>query len=105
MAKRSSIKIRSKWLVGKLQIRTLIAHPMDNGRHKDQNGNLIAAHYIEKLTVKLNEQIVFEGTLSGSVSKDPFFTFLLKHAVKGDTITISWEDNQQLKDSLDYSVP
>ncbi len=105
MAKRSSIKIRSKWLDGKLQLRTLIAHPMDNGRHKDADGEIIPAHFIKNITIQHNESLIFTGLLSGSISKDPFFTIMLKQANSGDKIIISWEDNQQLSDSKEYILP
>ncbi|WP_031433394.1 thiosulfate oxidation carrier complex protein SoxZ [Methylomarinum vadi] len=105
MAKKSSIKIRSKRLHDGIQIRTLIAHPMENGRNLDQlNGELIPAHFIQEITVKHNDRVIISGNLGGGIAKDPFFTFLLKEAQSGDKITISWLDNQQLSDSKDHFI-
>lgn len=102
--KMSSIKIRSKRLNGKTQIRTLIAHPMENGRNRDETGQLIPAHFIQEISLKLNSRLVLSGDLGGSIAKDPFFTFMLKNAKPGDKVTISWTDNQQLSDSRDHFI-
>lgn len=102
MAEFSSIKIRSKRIKDKVQIRTLIAHPMENGRNRDTNGQLIPAHYIKELIVTHNGQVILSGDLGGSIARDPFFTFVLNTFQSGDKITISWVDNQQLTDSQDH---
>lgn len=101
----SSIKIRSKRLNDKTQIRTLIAHPMENGRNRNETtGELIAAHYIQELIIKHNDHIIISANLGGSISKDPYFAFKLKDAKPGDKITVSWLDNQQLSDTLDHFI-
>jgi sulfur-oxidizing protein SoxZ len=105
VAKRSSIKIRSKRLNGKIQVRTLIAHPMENGRNRDDDtGVIIPAHFIQEFTVKLNDQLILSSNLGGSISKNPFFTLMLKTAQPGDKVTISWVDNQQLSDTEDHII-
>lgn len=105
MAKKSSIKIRSKRLDNGVQIRTLIAHPMENGRNRDEStGRIIPAHFIQEITVEHNDHIIISGNLGGAIAKDPFFTFLLKEAESGDKITISWLDNLQLSDSKDHFI-
>lgn len=90
----SSIKIRTKRLDGKTQIRTLISHPMEHGRNKDpKNGQLIPAHFIQQLTVKHNDKIIVSSDMGAGVSKDPYFAFMLKGGEIGDKIVISWRDN------------
>lgn len=99
----SSIKIRSKRLNGTTQIRTLIAHPMEHGRNRDPATNkIIPAHFIQILTVMLNGKIVVTGNMAGSISKDPYFAFLLKGGEPGDKITISWVDNRGKTDSAEH---
>ncbi len=95
----SSIKIRSKRLQGNTQIRTLITHPMENGRHKDQHGVLIPAHYIQQLWVTHNETKVINCQMADSISKNPYFDFLLKGGEINDKITITWIDNLGNTDS------
>jgi len=100
----SSIKIRTKRLNGNTQIRTLLTHPMDNGRHKDKQGRLIPAHHIQQLSVKHNGKEIVTCQLTGSISKNPYFDFLLKGGDKGDRITLSWIDNKGMKDSKDHFI-
>ena len=90
----SSIKIRTKRKGGNTQIRTLISHPMETGRRKDKDsGELVPAHYIQDLTVKHNDKVVVSSVMGASISKDPYFSFLLKGGEPGDKIIISWKDN------------
>ena len=100
----SSIKIRTKRLNDTTQIRTLITHPMDNGRHKDKKGNLIPAHHIQQLWVKFNDKLVTTCEMGGSISKNPYFDFLLIGGEIGDTITVSWVDNLGNTDSKDHLI-
>jgi sulfur-oxidizing protein SoxZ len=96
----SSIKIRSKRLDGKTQIRMLISHPMEHGRNKDPKTNqLIPEHFIQELTVKHNDKIVMNSNMGAGVSKDPYFAFMLKGGAAGDKITVSWKDNLGNTDS------
>ncbi|MGR9115636.1 MAG: thiosulfate oxidation carrier complex protein SoxZ [Gammaproteobacteria bacterium] len=99
----ASIKIRSKRKDGKTQLRTLIAHPMEHGRNKNpKTGQLIPAHFIQTLTVSLNDQVIITSHMAGSISKDPYFAFVLKGGEAGDKITIAWVDNLGKTDSEDH---
>ncbi len=89
----SSIKIRSKRLDGNTQIRTLITHPMDNGRFKNKQGQSIPAHHIQELWVEHNGEKIITCSMAGSISKNPYFDFLLKGGEAGDKIAIFWIDN------------
>lgn len=101
----SSIRIRSKRRKEKAQIRILIAHPMENGRHRDpETGSFIPAHFIQQLTISLNGQLAIEVDLSGSISKDPYFSFVLNPVKAGDIVTVSWVDNLGIRDSRDHVI-
>lgn len=90
----SSIKIRTKRIDGKTQIRILVAHPMEHGRNKDkQTGALIPAHFIRELTIKHNDNFIITCNMAGSISKDPYFAFMLNGGQENDKLTVSWEDN------------
>lgn len=98
----NTIKIRSRQTDAYTEIKLLISHPMENGRNRDVNGELIPAHYIEQLIVTLNEQLIFSCNMAGSVSKNPFFTIRLKTATTGDRISVSWMDNRQDRDGAEH---
>lgn len=101
----SSIKIRTKRLEGKTQIRILIVHPMEHGRNKDkQTGALIPAHFIQELTVKHNDNYIVSSNMAGSIAKDPYFAFMLNGGNEHDKITVSWEDNLGNSDSVDAFI-
>ena len=96
----SSIKIRTKRLEGKIQIRTLISHPMEHGRNKDEaTGQLIPAHYIQELMLKHNDKTIVSSQLGAGISKNPYFAFMLKGGKAGDEINVSWKDNLGNSDS------
>jgi len=100
----SSIKIRTKRLDGNTQIRTLITHPMENGRNKDEQGNFIPAHHIQELWIEHNKIKVIRCNIAGSISKNPYFDFLLKGGEVGDIVTVSWIDNLGKSDSKKYII-
>jgi sulfur-oxidizing protein SoxZ len=99
----SSIKIRAKRIEGKTQIRTLITHPMETGRSKDPKTNqLIPAHFIQELRLIHNGQVIANCQIGTSISKDPYFAFMLKGGEPGDRIKIEWVDNLGNKDSEEH---
>lgn len=100
----SSIKIRSKRLNEHTQIRVLITHPMDNGSLKNKQGKLTTPHYIKELTVERNNNKIIACSMGGSVSKNPYFDFLLKGGKAHDKITIYWNDNRGITDSNTHTI-
>lgn len=97
----SSIKIRTKQFADITQIRTLISHPMETGRKKDEQGNLIPTHFIQELTVKHNDKVIASSIMGAGISRNPYFAFKFKAGKAGDKITISWLDNLGQSDSQD----
>lgn len=101
----STIKIRSKRLADYTLVRTLIAHPMETGMNKnEETGELIPPHFIQGLSLKLNNELMSECQMGFGVSKNPFFSYQLKSAKAGDVITISWQDNLGYHDSKDHII-
>jgi len=101
----SSIRIRSKRRQQKAQIRILIAHPMENGRNRDPDTDeFIPAHFIQELDISLNGERVIQADLSGSIAKDPYFSFILNHIKSGDRIHVSWIDNLGIHDSREHLI-
>jgi len=99
----SSIKIRSKREGGKTQIRTLISHPMETGRNKDPKTNqLIPAHHIQELTMSRNGKVIVNCQMGASISKDPYFAFMLRGGEPGDRIKIEWIDNLGNRDCEEH---
>ncbi len=77
------------------EVKTLISHPMETGRRKDQKtGELIPAHFIREVVCTWKEKEVMKALWSGGVSKNPYLAFRFKGAKEGDTVQISWTDNK-----------
>ena len=92
MAKK--IKIRAKASGDGATVKCLMSHPMETGQRKDRKtGKKIPAHYITEVTGELNGKVVLTAHLGPGVSKDPYMSFDVAGAKKGDMLKISWMDN------------
>ncbi len=57
------------------KIKTLISHPMESGNRKDESGNPIPRHIINRFTCTFNGASVIDMELHPSVSANPFIEF------------------------------
>lgn len=92
MAKK--IKVRAKASSGLVTVKTLMSHPMETGLRKNKKtGKKIPAHFIEEVIAKVGDKTVMEAYWGTAISKNPYLSFKYKGS-KGDSLTISWVDNQ-----------
>ena len=92
MAKK--IKIRAKSKDGIVTVKSLMNHPMETGLRKDKKtGKKVPAHFIQEVIAKVGDRTVLEAFWAGAISKNPYLSFKYK-GDKGDTLTMSWVDNQ-----------
>lgn len=90
-----NIKIRAQERGGVATVKVLMKHPMETGLRKDsKTGKNVPAHYITEVTCELNGETVMTAYLGPGVSKNPYMSFDVKGAKKGDTVQISWVDNK-----------
>ena len=95
----STIKIRAKESKGLVTVKALIKHPMETGQRKNKKtGDKIPAHFIQEVVGKANNNEVITIYWGPAVSKNPYLTFVYS-GDKGDTVQISWLDNQGNTDS------
>ncbi len=91
----AKIKIRAKEKNGIVTVKSLFKHPMETGNRKDKKtGKKIPAHYITEVICEINGKTVMTAYLGPGVSKDPYMSFDVKGAKKGDTVKLSWVDNK-----------
>ncbi len=91
----AEIKIRAKEKNGIVTVKSLLKHPMETGNRKDKKtGKKIPAHYITEVNCEVNGKTVMTAYLGPGVSKDPYMSFDVKGAKKGDTVKLSWVDNK-----------
>jgi sulfur-oxidizing protein SoxZ len=101
----STIKIRAKDEGGVTTVKTLMSHEMETGLRKDsKTGKLIPAHYITEVTAEHKGNVVMTANWAGGISKNPYLSFKFKGAAAGDTIKISWVDNQGNSDSAEAPI-
>ena len=98
------MKIRAKLDGDILDVRVLMAHPMETGQRKDASGNVIPLHFIQTITAQLNGKPVFQAETSQAVSRNPVFGFKLKGAKAGDKLAVTWVDNKGDKRTDEISV-
>lgn len=87
------MRIRAQTDGDKTTVRILMAHEMESGNRKDQNGQLKPAWYIQEVSASLNGQTVLTAEWGPGVSKNPFLQFVLRGGGAGDRITVRWKDN------------
>ena len=89
----NSMKIRAKLTGDMTEIKLIISHPMETGRKKDDFDQLIPAHFIQLVSITLNDIPVLEAQWGTGISKNPYLTFRVKGAKVGDKVSITWSDN------------
>jgi sulfur-oxidizing protein SoxZ len=104
MAK-SSIKVRARAKGDEVTVKALFSHPMETGGRKDKKtGKPIAAHFIQEVIAEHNGNNVLTAYWSAGVSKNPYLSFKFKGGKAGDTITLSWVDNQGGSDTFEAPI-
>jgi sulfur-oxidizing protein SoxZ len=104
MAKKS-IKIRAKLKGGVTTVKALMNHPMETGLRKDKKtGKPIPAHFIQEVIAKSGDKTVMTAHWSGAVSKNPYISFKFSGGAKGDSVDVSWTDNQGGSDTASAKI-
>ena len=67
---------------------------METGQRKDADGKTVPAHFIQTVTVTLNDRKVLAAQWGPAVAKNPFLQFSVGGAQKGDKLRVSWVDNK-----------
>ena len=103
MAKKMKVKAWAE--NGKATVKAIIFHPMETGLRKDKKtGKPIPAHYITEVKCEHNGEKILNCLWGPGVSKNPFLSFRFKGANTGDTLTITWEDNQGKSDTKSIKI-
>jgi sulfur-oxidizing protein SoxZ len=101
----STIKIRAKASGDVTTVKTLMSHPMETGLRKNsKTGKMIPAHFITEVNAEHKGNVVMTANWAGGISKNPYLSFKIRGAAAGDTIKISWVDNQGNSDSAEAPI-
>lgn len=89
----NSMKIRAKLTGDMTEIKLIISHPMETGRKKNDFDQIIPAHFIQLVSITLNDIPVLEAQWGTGIAKNPYLTFRIKGAKVGDKVNVTWLDN------------
>ena len=89
----NTIKMRARLEGEVTEVKVLIRHPMETGRHKNALDETVPAHFIQLLTATLNGRTVLEAQWGTGISKNPYLTFHVRGAKAGDVVAVTWQDN------------
>ena len=93
------MKIRALLKGDVADIRVLVAHPMETGQRRDAAGSLVAAHFIQSMTVTHNGNTVYDGQWSQAVSRNPVFAVRVKGGLRIKT-SVEQYDFSDFEDEL-----
>lgn len=93
MAIKARDRIRAKLKEGQTTVRVLLAHPMHTGRGENEQGELIAAEFIQDIRCWRNDNEVLTIKCGTATARNPYFSFQLTGGEAGDKIMIRWVDN------------
>ncbi len=97
-----TIKVKAKVSGNVAEVKSLMLHPMETGTRRDADtGEAVSAHYITQLTFTNNGKLVMLANFSTAVSRDPFFRFRFEGGKVGDSLKVSWVDNNGNSDAIE----
>jgi len=73
-----------------IEIRTLIAHPMETGFRVGADGRRVPRDILRRFTCRYNGEIVFRGELFPAVAANPYLAFHVL-ATESGTLEFTWE--------------
>lgn len=73
-----------------VEIRTLIAHPMETGFRSDGEGRRLPRDLIRRFTCRYDGEVVFSAELHPAIAANPYLTFHTVATATG-TLAFTWE--------------
>lgn len=73
-----------------VEIRTLIAHPMETGYRAGSDGRTLPRDIIRRFSCRYNNELVFSAELYPAIAANPYIAFHLVASASG-TISLSWD--------------
>lgn len=91
MATRTLITVPTSAARGEIiEIRALIAHPMETGFRADFAGKILPINIIRQFTCHFNDELVFSAELFPAISANPYLAFHMR-ATESGTLVFVWQ--------------
>ncbi len=98
-------KIRAKLKDGIISVRVLINHPMETGSRKHPGtGESSRGHFIQEVMCEHNGTAVMSLEWGWGISANPYLSFDIRNGAVGDTVRVSWTDDQQQSAALETTI-
>ena len=73
-----------------IEIRTLIAHPMESGYRPGEDGRVLPRDLIRRFSCHYDDELVFSAELFPAIASNPYLAFFTLATVSG-TLSFTWE--------------
>jgi sulfur-oxidizing protein SoxZ len=104
MADKPRIKLPRDAKKGEVvEIKTLLAHPMESGLRKDEAGALVPRRIINRFTCEFNGKLAFACDLEPAIAANPYFQFTVRVEESG-TFRFTWIDDDGSAITADESI-
>ncbi len=104
MVERARIKLPREAKAGEvIEIKTLIAHPMETGLRKDADGKIIPKKIINRFTCDFNGTPVFSVDLAQGIAANPYLRFTARVESSG-TFRFAWFDDDGTVITADEAI-
>jgi sulfur-oxidizing protein SoxZ len=86
-----------------IELRTLIAHPMETGLRVDSQGRAVPRDIVRRFTCRYDDELVFSAELSTAIAANPYIAFSTVATVSG-TLVFQWEGDNGFSQSERVSI-
>jgi len=86
-----------------IEIRTLIAHPMETGYRRGDEGAVLPRNLIRRFTCRYDGEVVVAAELFPAVAANPLLSFYTVATTSG-TLTFTWEGDNGFAQSESVTI-
>ena len=86
-----------------IEIRTLIAHPMETGYRPGENGQVLPRDIIRKFSCRYNGELVFSAEFYPAISANPYLAFHTVAMASG-TLSFTWEGDNGFSQTENVAI-
>ena len=76
-----------------IEIKALIAHPMESGYRADAEGRPLPADIVRRFTARYDGEVVFSAELFPAIASNPYLAFFTVATASG-TLSFTWEGDK-----------
>lgn len=86
-----------------IEVRCLIAHPMETGFRPGAEGQVLPRNLIRRFACRYNDELVFSADLHAAVAANPYFAFTTLATTSG-SLRFSWEGDNGFAQTESVSI-